>query len=270
MPSKTPLFPLPNPTLTKNAPTTVASPLGAFRERLRDLYNLSQRSNHVFGSPLGPLLDRGTQLHVPRFVYFGPLTHDESLRLAILAGFNHSDLRSSLALTQFVEHLVLTPDLGHGLNISLFPIVDVIGLHRDLPNRQLETRSWANTGDAVLGLLAKDARTRGYHGFLRIETAPGEETIAVRIRGTTAAAGIELISSEEFQPLPVRWEADQMSSVPQDGPLTLVDDLPFPPFELTFRIPGAWPSDLYCTAVSSALKRFILRYRGLQAYGHGI
>lgn len=251
-------------------PAPEKSPSSDLIERLSSLYALSQRSNHVFGSPVGPFYYRNLHLHLPRFVYFGPDTHDESLRLAFLAGFDHADLRGSFALAQFIEHLVLTPDLGHGLNLSIFPLVDVVGLHHGVNNRQLETENWAHSSQPEISLLGKDARTRGYHGFVRIETARGIDDITVRLRGPTEASGVELISSEDFEPLPVRWEADALDLTPSAGPLSLLDDLPFPPFELTLRIPASWQADLFQVSVSSILKRFILRYRGLQAYSQGI
>ena len=65
----------------------------------------------------------------------------------------------------------------------------------------------------------------------------------------------------------MRWEADSIETAPADGPLTLLDDLPFRAFELALRIPAAWSAYLHREAVSSILKRFILRYRSLQAHG---
>ena len=242
----------------------------ALNEQLGALYALSQRSNYVFGSPIGPFYHRALHLNLPRFVYFGPHTHDESLRLAFLTGFDHQDLRGSFALLQFIEHLILTPDLGHGLNLSLFPLVDVVGLQHGVSNRLLVSENWARPKTPEIELLGKDARTRGYHGFVRIITTTDTDEITVSLRGTDEASGVELISSEDFEPLPVRWEAGAYDSVPTEGPLTLVDDLPFRPFELTLEVPSAWPTDLHRTAVSSVLKRFILRYRGLQAHGHDI
>ena len=54
------------------------------------------------------------------------------------------------------------------------------------------------------------------------------------------------------------------------GPLTMADDQPFHPFELTLRIPAAWSAELYREAVASILKRFVLRYRGIVAYGQNL
>ncbi|MFT3869452.1 MAG: hypothetical protein QM715_13440 [Nibricoccus sp.] len=246
------------------------TPSSELIEWFSSLYALSQRSNHVFGSPVGPFYHQNHPLHLPRFVYFGPHTHDESLRLAFLSGFDHTDLRGSFALAQFVEHLVLAPDLGHGLNLSIFPLVDVLGLYLGVNNRKLATKNWSHSSLPEISLLGKDARTRGYHGFVRLETARDIDDITVSLRGTDEAAGVELISSEDFEPLAVRWEADAPGSASADGPLSLMDDLPFPPFELTLRIPASWSADLHRDSVTSILKRFVLRYRGLQAYSQGI
>jgi hypothetical protein len=52
-----------------------------------------------------------------------------------------------------------------------------------------------------------------------------------------------------------------------DGPLSVADDLPVQPFELTLRIPRAWSEARHHDAVITILARFILRYRSFQAYG---
>ena len=250
-------------------PARISSSSEILGQRLSTLYALSQRSSHVFGSPLGPLSVHGETHHLPRFVYFGPCTSDDAVRLAFLAGFDHTDLRSTLALLHLVERLALSPEVGQGLNLSFFPLVDAVGLARSLPDRGLAAASWLDSSEPEIGLLRKDARTRGYHGFVRVETARGLDEVTVRLRGSpaggTTPTGVELISSEELEPLPVRWEADPLAAGPTDGPLTLADDLPVQPFELTLLIPAAWSPELYREAVVSILKRFILRYRAIQA-----
>jgi hypothetical protein len=237
-------------------------------ESLHALYALSQRSNYVFGSPIGPFYHKAHHLNLPRFVYFGPHTHDESLRLAFYAGFEHADLRSTFALLHLVERLAIAPDIGQGLNLSFFPLVDAVGLFQGGTARDLARENWQHSSAPEINLLQKDARSRGYHGFVRILTASGTDEISVSLRAQDDAVistpGVEFISSEDFEPLTVRWEATSPLIV--DGPLTLSDDLPFRAFELTLRIPAAWPAGLYREAVSSVLKRFILRYRTLQAY----
>lgn len=257
-------------TVARIFPTSAEIPIESFGARLSVLYTSSQKSNYVFASPLGPVYQGGRHFHVPRFVYFGPHTHDESLRLAFLAGFDCTDLRAAVALTDLIEQLISSPDLGQGLNLSFFPLLDVLGLARDVRGRRLDQENWARPNSPEIDMLEKDARVRGYHGFIRLETTSDDQAISVRLRnggGNTApATGIELVSSDDFDPWPVRWEADLLDETAKEGPLTVIDDLPIRPFELTLRLPKDWTAELYQSAIAAILRRLILRHRALQAY----
>jgi hypothetical protein len=245
----------------------------AFGEQVEALYGLIQRSDHVFGSPLGPLYYQNQRHHLPRFVYFGPQSSDESLRFAFLAGFDHRDLRGTLSLLHVIERLARAPDLGHSLNLSFFPLVDVLGLAGLATGRDLARDNWARTTAPEIALLEKDARVRGYHGFVRLETTSGDDMVSVRLRTAARvknpAPSVELIASEDLAPFVVRWESAAVGPA-GDGPLASADDLPFQPFELTLRLPGAWTPGLHREAAVSILTRFILRYRGLIAYGQNL
>lgn len=241
----------------------------AFGEQLSTLYELVQRSSNVFGSPLGPIRTDTQPLYLPRFVYFGPNASEAALRLSFLSGFDHRDLRPTLALLRFVEGLALQPDLGQGLNLSFFPLLDVLGLARGGSSRALTTQNWLRSIVPEIGLLEKDARVRSYHGFIRLESGVGEDTIVVQLQSTIPtenfAPSLELISSEDVEPFTVRWESGTCGDL-RSGPLSMADDLPLQPFELAVRIPAAWPLDLYAEAAASILKRFVLRYRGFISY----
>src|SRR5471032_2989574 len=95
------------PSLFETAPRHPSPPSDlnlstAFGEQLATLYALVHSSDCVFGSPLGPFYHQSRHHHVPRFVYFGPHTNEESVRLAFYAGFDRLDLRGTLALLHFV------------------------------------------------------------------------------------------------------------------------------------------------------------------------
>ncbi len=263
---------------SSSRPTTVArvleppatvSLLAAFSEQFSNLYKRVQGSNDVFGSPVGPFYVDGRSFHLPRFVYFGRNASDAALRLSFLGSFDHRDLRPTLALLRLVEGLTTKPDLGEGMSLSFFPLVDVLGLAQLASDRALAAHSWAKPTAPEVELLERDARQRAYHGFVRLETAIGEDSIVVRLRAPIPsenfAPALELISSVDVDPLPVRWETDETPHT-DHGPLAIADDLPLHPFELTVRIPSAWPLDLYAEAAASILKRFVLRYRGFMSY----
>jgi hypothetical protein len=252
-------------------PVPAAAVPNLFQARLTALYTLSQQNRHVFASPLGPFHHAGRTASLPRFAFFGPHASDDSWRLAFLAGFDSRDLRASHALLQLIERLAEHAEEGHGLNLAFFPLVAAGAFFLEAPERALDRAHWGYSAAPEIDLLEKDARLCGYHGFVRVETAPpGEDLISVRLRDPlreNPSPDIELISTAETKPFPARFERVPRSAAVFDGPLTIADDLPIRPFELTLQIPDRWSDKLYLEAVSTILLRFILRYRAFQAYG---
>lgn len=253
------------------APAVTPTASDRLQARLSAVYALAQENQHLFASPLGPFVHAGRSALLPRFVFFGPHATDESWRLAFLAGFDAADLRPSHALAGLIESLSQHAEEGYGLNLSFFPLIDVAGVARGGPPRGLATAPWGGAPAPEIALLERDARACGYHGYIRVESAaPGEDVIGLRMRapaGLAASPDVELVSSDDFESFPVRFERDGGGGAPEDGPLSIADDLPVQPFELTLRIPAAWPDDLYQRAVGFILSRFIVRYRAFQAYG---
>lgn len=264
---------MPHPQRLAAAGPGPAAPRGSgasVRERLSELYSQAQDSPYVFASPLGPFRCGEDLVELPRLAFFGPAACDDSWRLAFLAGFDHRDRRSSRALLALVSGLSDQADSGHGLNLSFFPVVDAAGLLVGAPDRNLGTVHWGRGAPPEISLLELDARINGYHGFVRIETShAGEDVVVVRLRRPEVAAlspDQELITTEETELLPVRFETIAAGPV-ADGPLSIADDLPLPPFEITLQVPAAWPEHAYQRSAVVLLKRFLRRYRAFQAYG---
>ncbi|MDB6115003.1 MAG: hypothetical protein JWQ62_1948 [Lacunisphaera sp.] len=248
-------------------PASSLSLSAALGDQLARLYDLTQRSEHVFGTPLGPFQHAGRQHYLPRFVYFGSQTSEESPRLAFLAGLDSRDLRPTLALLHLVEELAVKPDLGQSLHVAFYPLVDVLGHLKQTDPRDLTAQDWAVAGAPEIDLLAKDSRLRSYHAFIRVETGSADDAVTLRLRmADGGAASVAFLSSEDFAPFAVRWEIES-GPLLSAGPLSLADDLPFRPLDLTLRVPADWSPEFYREAVASILKRFIVRYRGFLAYG---
>jgi hypothetical protein len=171
-----------------------------------------------------------------------------------------------------VEELARTPDIGQSLHLAFYPLIDVLGhLQPDsAPRRELAGQRWSADAAPELDLLAKESRLRTYHAFVRIESVSADDAVTLRI-GTApgSLANAPFFSSEDTEPYPVRWEIES-GPPPVSGPLSLADDLPFRPIDLTLRIPANWSPEFYSNAVSSILKRFIVRYRGFLAYGQNL
>jgi hypothetical protein len=260
------------PATVAHAPASAPSlSLSAARgDQLSARDTLAQRSDYVFGTPLGPFFHGGRHHYVPRFVYFGPHTSEESPRIAFLAGLDSRDLRPTLALLHLVEELALAPDIGQSLHLAFYPLVDVLGHLQPDTGRELARQHWSATAAPELDLLAKESRLRTYHAFVRVESASADDAVTVRVGSAPGSlASAPFFSSEDTEPYPVRWEIES-GLPPVDGPLSLEDDLPFRPIDLTLRIPANWSPEYYRGAAASILKRFIVRYRGFLAYGQNL
>jgi len=253
-----------------SAPAPAATEAEQFAAHLSATYQLSAQGNYVFGSPLGPFYSHQRHGYLHRFVFFGPHATDDSWRLSFLAGFDRRDLRASRALLALIETLADQVEDGHGLNLTFFPQVDAAAAPANAAPRLLDQAHWSRSAAPEIDLLEKDARLRGYHGFVRLETTTAEDDlITLRVRepaGLEESPDVELISTEETGAYPVRFERAAGPAV-ADGPLTIAEDLPVQPFELTLRIPAAWPETRYRAAAVTILSRFIRRYRAFQAYG---
>jgi hypothetical protein len=251
------------------SPPKAAVPSLDLRGRLSRIYTLAQSSDFLFGSPLGPLSGDGELNTLPHFVYFGPQTSDASPRLAVMAGLGRHDLPVARALTTFVEGLALHPELGQGLNLSFFPIVNVLGLLAGAEDRDLSRVSWAGSTFPEIALLARNAQLRSYQGYIRIVTTADEEPSAwLRsiVSPFVARSGIEVFNSVDFDPWTVRFEALPSDAI-HHGPLSLADDLPFAPFEVELALPADWPQARADAVLAELLERLIVRYRSFFAYG---
>src|SRR6202161_21781 len=89
---------------------------------LSAIYKLTQESNHLFASPLGPFHLGRRHAYLPRLVFFGPHASDESWRLAFLAGFDARDGRSSHSLLTLAERLAADSEGGEGVLLAFFTI----------------------------------------------------------------------------------------------------------------------------------------------------
>lgn len=246
-----------------------AAPSITLAQRLHALHESAQRSDHVFASPLGPFREEGAEYYVPRFVYFGPHTSQESLRVAVLSGFSRHDGVVVSALLSFVEQLARQSDIGQSLNVSIFPIANVVGLLGGAEERDLAETHWARATQPEIELLGQDARRCGYQGFIRVTTTTDDQPSArvTTVRSLTShSSEVEIFSSADFSPWPVRFENVAVSQA-RTGPLTIADDLPYAPFEIELALPADWPQPLVDRMLSGVLKRLLIRYRGFLAYG---
>lgn len=244
-------------------------PSSSLAARLGLLSEVAQDSDRLFASPLGPIYDGDVPIQLSRFVYFGPNSSDVSLRLALVAGLGRHDLLAAQALLAFVEGLARRPDIGEGVNLSFFPVVNARRFLADAEESDLSAAHWSRADEPEIKLLSMDARMRNYHGFV-VVTTTSDEAPSARVRTVlaehVAASEVELFNSEDFAPWAVRFESLTPRAA-SGGPLTLAQDLAPAPFEVEVALPAHWSQAHADRSLAALLKRLIHRYRGFHAYG---
>jgi hypothetical protein len=258
-----------SPALARTARSVVPPSSGGLCQRLAALQELAQESDYVFGSSLGPFSD-GANLHdLPHFIYIGPASSPDTLKLAILAGFGRHDLPATHALLAYVEGLTRRPDVGHGLNLSLFPLVNVLGLGGGAEDRDLTAANWVSSAEPEIRLLRQDSNLRGYQGFVRVVTT-ADDAPSAWFRSIPSllaqSAGVEVFSPDDFHPWPVRF-ATALAGKVSSGPLSMAEDLPFSPFEIELALPAEWTQARMDQELAVLLKRLFTSYRAFQGYG---
>lgn len=266
---------LPMLIMSSNSRTTTGTrasssvPSFSLSDRLGALTEVAQESDNIFASPLGPFYVGDAPVYLPRFVYFGPNSSEASLRLALLAGLGRHDLLAARSLVAFIDGLARHPDIGQGVNLSLFPVVNARRFLAGAEEHDLSAVHWGRAGEPEIKLLSMEARVRSYHGFVTVVTA-ADETPAARVRTVltehVAASDVELFNSEDFSPWSVRFEA-LTARAAIEGPITLAQDLAFAPFEVQIALPAHWSQAHADRSLAVLLKRLIQRYRGFFAYG---
>jgi len=257
------------PALARTAPSAVVPSSDGLSQRLTLLQELAQESDYVFGSSLGPFSDGANLHYLPHFVYIGPSSSPDTLKLAVLAGFGRHDLPATHAVLAYVEGLTRRPDVGHGLNLSLFPLVNVLGLGGGAEDRDLTAANWVSSAEPEIRLLREDSRLRGYQGFVRVVTTV-DDVPSAWFRSIPSllaqSAGVEVFSPADFLPWPVRFEKALAGKV-TSGPLSVAEALPFSPFEIELALPAEWTQLRKDKELSALLKRLFASYRAFQGYG---
>jgi len=256
-----------NPRAGSRAPRTagLAAAIGS-------LYEDVGRSDSVFGSPLGPLASDGGPVFLPQFVYFGPGSSSDPVRLAIYSGFKGIDIPGARTLLRLVSELVVRPDIGQGLSVSIFPAVNVravIGGHQGL---DLSCESWLRSREPEIRLLRDNANLRRYQGYIRIAgTDEGAPSAVVRtaLSGVASRSGVEVYSSADFEPWSTLFETERLDGG-QPGPLSLSHGTDDAPFDVALAVPRSWPQGRWNRELIPLLKRLIVGYRGFISFARNL
>src|SRR5580698_6653935 len=173
------------------------------------LYEKASRSDSVFGSPLGPIEGPTGRTFLPQFVYFGPSSSVDPVRIAVFSGLGGDDIKGSWSLIEWIGALLVNPDIGQGVSVSVFPVVNLLGIQGGAQRPRLQRSDWHGSQIPEIRLIAENARIRAYQGFIRIEASRDSvPSVVVRtaLKRRAHHSPAEVYASNDFEPWDTRFE----------------------------------------------------------------
>ena len=233
------------------------------------LYEVASASDSVFGSPLGPIEGPNERIFLPQFVYFGPHSSVDPVRIAVFGGLSGEDYKGSWAMNDRVKSLLVRPDIGQGVSVSVFPVVNLNAIRGCTESAKLQDIDWFGSRVPEIRLITQNAKIRSYQGFIRIESSRDSVSgVVVRtaVKRRAHRSSAEVFASSDFEPWDTRFETLGPESE-LSGPLSLSRVLGSALFEVVLSVPESWTQSTWNSNLLPLLGRLVASYRKFFSYG---
>ncbi len=239
------------------------------------------RSAQALLAPLQTLAMTSDRLHVshhplPRFVFDGPRSGGDPIRLGLFTGIHGDEPQGPVALASFLIELAQQPELATGYQIFAYPLCNPAGYEKNsrwLPTgRDLNREFWHDSPEAGVRYLEEELRARQFHGIISLhsdDASPGSYGFT---RGPD-------LSKDLLEP--ALWAAERhlqrntnrvidgfqarrgLIEGGYAGILSAPADQRPAPFEIVFETPALAPLHLQGAATTAALRSILTEYRAV-------
>ncbi|MCX8154940.1 MAG: succinylglutamate desuccinylase/aspartoacylase family protein [Verrucomicrobiae bacterium] len=251
------------------------------QQRLATLHNLA--AHHPAFLDLAPLKSTASNgpltIELPRFIFLGPQTGADPLRIAIFAGLHGDEPEGVLAALELLERCARQPALAEGYCLYVYPLCNPTGLaagtRESASGRDLNREFWRGSAEPEVQLLEAELRSHRLHGLIALhtdDTSPGFYGYASGASLSEHLLPPALAAAEKFVPLnratiidgfPAR---DGIIREGFPGVLHGPPDQSPQPFDVILESPraGALPAKL--EALAQAVLTLLAEYRQFIAY----
>lgn len=160
---------------------SIVHELALIQERLRRLQALAARCPAFLdASPLMAGGGRSGPIYLPRFIFLGPRTGMEPLRIGLFAGLHGDEPEGVLAALELLERCAQNPALAEGYCLYVYPLGNPTGLaagtRESASGKDLNREFWRGSGEPEVQLLESELRTHRLQGLIALhtdDTSPG-------------------------------------------------------------------------------------------------
>lgn len=235
-------------------------------------------------SEIGKFRDGGAVYSIPRFVFNGPGSSDEPVRIGIFAAIHGDEPETAHAALEFLRRLLREPERARGYEIYVYPVTNPTGFEDGTRHNRngvdLNREFWQNSPEPEVHFLERELGVLFFQGVIALHADNTTEGVYAYVRGATlteALARPAIEAAEAFLPRAAGAIIDGFPAQDAlithhcyDGVLSNPAELKPAPFELIFETPQEEAFELQVQAAVAALDRVLLEYRPFLAFGQNL
>ncbi len=250
---------------------------------LAPLQKLAVKSEHLLATTCGDFVREGEHYALPRFVFNGPRSGGDPIRLGIFAGIHGDEPAGVLALVRFLGDLTSHPDLAGGYRIYAYPVANPTGFEDNTRHsrsgKDLNREFWHASDEPEVYLLEQELWTHRFHGIISLHSDDTSEGLYGFFHGPDLSKDLlepALWAAERHLHRNTRPVIDGFRARRGliDGGYSGILAAPVEqrpvPFQLTFETPQLAPVHLQVEADVAALHSILTEYRTVMAIAQSI
>lgn len=247
------------------------------------LFELAEQCPEIIGSMAGTFTHEGRRYGIPRFLFVGPTTSHEPIRLGLFAGIHGDEPAGCEALVQFLVELAHDTERAVGYDLVVYPVCNPTGyedgIRTNRAGMDINREFWRSSLSPEVRVLEAELRAHRFDGIITLHSDDTCEGIYGYAHG-------RLLNEELLRPALSACECilgrDQRTwidgfaateSILRDcypGVLAAPVEQDPKPFDIIFETPARAPYQSQVSATVAALKSILGEYRRFIAYGQNL
>ncbi len=250
---------------------------------LTTLEQLAENSPRIISRSLGEFESAGRSYSLPRYVYLGPKSGGDVIRIGVFATIHGDEPEGALALTRFVSELEKNSEIVQGYALYIYPVCNPTGFEDNTRHsragKDLNREFWRDSSQPEVRFLESEITLHALNGIITLHSDDTSDGLYGFVSGAVLSEHLlepALRSAERFLPRNNNRVIDGFNArrgIIAEGYSGVLGDIPGvtdPPFEITFETPQNAPLHLQVEAYSAALQTILVEYRYMMAIAQNI
>ncbi len=265
----------------------VSATRNALRRSLSDtlapLEAMAANSSNLLPNRGAKLDSAGFTYQLPRYLFLGPKSGGDPIRIGLFAGIHGDEPEGVFALIRLLRLLEDQPELATGYCLFIYPICNPTGFEDGTRHarggKDLNREFWQGSQEPEVRMLESELISHSLHGIISLHTDDTSHGFYGYARGATLTKHLiepALQAAAEFLPRNVEEVIDGFparNGIIHHGYRGMLSAPPLVrprPYEIVLETPAAAPTYLKEAAFVAALRSILVSYREFIAYASNL